>query len=163
MLELRHRHRLRRKEIKKIADDIEAALGVKTFDEGEAVDLADAQKLEVVLFGNEVVAVILEGKAFLTVRGLLKWPASRGFVSIDEGAIRFICNGADVMGPGITGADRSIQAGDLVWVRDGKYLKPLAIGKALVSGEVMTSKAPGKAVKSLHYIGDELWNIGVTA
>jgi len=48
-------------------------------------------------------------------------------------------------------------------VRDGKYLKPLAIGKALVSGEVMASKAPGKAVKSLHYIGDELWNIGVTA
>jgi len=162
MLELRHRHRLRRKEITKIADEIEAALGVKTFDEAAAVDMADAQKLEVVIYENMVIGVLLEGKAFLTVRGLLKWPAARRFVSIDEGAIRFICNGADVMGPGITGADPAIRAGDIVFVRDAKHLKPLAIGKALVDGPTLASKAPGKAVKNLHYIGDELWNLGVT-
>jgi PUA domain protein len=162
MLELRHRHRLRRKEIKKIADDIELALGVKTFDEGAAVDLADAQKQEVVLFENTVVALVLEGKAFLTVRGMLKWPPGKAYVSIDEGAVRFICNGADVMGPGITGADQSIKDGDLVWVRDAKHGKPLAIGKALVPGTAMASKAPGKAVKNLHYIGDELWSLGIS-
>ena len=162
MLELRHRHRLRRKEIKKIADEIAAALGVKTFDEAAAVDMADAQKLEVVIYENAVIGVVLEGKAFLTVRGLLRWPASRRFVSIDEGAIRFICNGADVMGPGITGADPAIQAGDTVFVRDAKHQKPLAVGKALVDGPTLDSKAPGKVVKNLHYIGDELWNLGVT-
>ena len=162
MLELRHRHRLRRKEIQNIADEIEAALGVKTFDEDAAVDMADAQKLEVVIFDNVVIGVILDGKAFLTLRGLFRWPAAQRFVSIDEGAIRFICNGADVMGPGITGADLAIQAGDNVWVRDAKHLKPLAIGKALVDGRTLASKAPGKAVKNLHYIGDELWNLGVT-
>ena len=162
MLELRHRHRLRRKEIQKIADEIEAALGVKTFDEDAAVDMADAQKLEVVIFDNVVIGVMLDGKAFLTLRGLFRWPAAQRFVSIDEGAIRFICNGADVMGPGITGADLAIQAGDHVWVRDAKHLKPLAIGRALVDGPTLASKAPGKAVKNLHYVGDELWNLGVT-
>ncbi len=162
MLELRHRHRLRRKEIKKIADDIELALGVKTFDEGAAVDMADALKLEVVLFENSVIAVLLEGKAFLTVRGLLKWPPQKAYVSIDEGAVRFICNGADVMGPGITGADRTIKEGDLVWVRDAKHGKPLAIGKALVPCETMAARSPGKAVKNLHYIGDDLWNLGIS-
>jgi PUA-domain protein len=162
MLELRHRHRLRRKEIKKIADDIELALGVRTFDEGAAVDLADAQKLEVVLFENSVIAVVLEGNAFLTVRGLLKWPPQKAFVSIDEGAVRFICNGADVMGPGITGADQTIKEGALVWVRDAKHGKPLAIGKALVPGGTMAARSPGKAVKNLHYIGDDLWNLGIS-
>ncbi|MBM4248725.1 MAG: RNA-binding protein [Euryarchaeota archaeon] len=162
MLELRHRHRLRRKEIRKLADDIEAALGVRTFDEGAAVDLADAQRFEVVVFDNSVVAVVFEGKAFLTVRGLLRWPASRAHVSIDEGAVKYICNGADVMGPGITGADPAIREGDPVWVRDTRHQKPLAIGRALAGGAALASKAPGKAVKNLHYIGDELWNLGVT-
>lgn len=162
MLELRHRHRLRRKEIKRIADDIEAALGVKTFDEAAAVDMADAQRFEVVVFENSVVGVMLEGKAFLTVRGLLRWPASRRFVSIDEGAIKYICNGADVMGPGITEADPAIAPDDPVWVRDARHKKPLAIGKALAGGPALASKAPGKVVKNLHYIGDELWSLGVT-
>jgi PUA domain protein len=162
MLELRHRHRLRRKEIQKIADDIEEALGVKTFDEAAAVDMADAQKFQVVVFENSVVGVMLDGKAFLTVRGLLRWPAPRRFVSIDEGAIKYICNGADVMGPGITAADPAIRTGDLVFVRDAKHQKPLAIGRALVDGAALASKAPGKVVKNLHYIGDELWGLGVT-
>lgn len=162
MLELRHRHRLRRKEIRKLAEDIRAALGVRTFDEGEAVDLADAQRFEVVVFENTVVAIVLEGEAFLTVRGLLRWPSDRAYVSIDEGAVKFICNGADVMGPGITGADPAIREGDLVWVRDTRYKKPLAVGRALANGAALASRAPGKVVKNLHYIGDELWNLGVT-
>ena len=78
---------------------------------------------------------------------------------MDEGAIRFICNGADVMGPGISEADRAIRPGDMVWVRDMKHKKPLAIGKAMVGGEVMATRAPGKAVKNMHYVGDELWGL----
>jgi PUA domain protein len=161
VLELRHRHRLRRKEIKKLADDLQSELGIQPFDENEAVDQGDTQRFQVVLVGNEAVGIIHEDKAFLTVRGLLKWRPEKRFVSIDEGAIRFICNGADVMGPGITDADRAIQAGEMVWVRDAKHQKPLAIGKALVTGEAMATKAPGKAVKNIHYVGDELWNLGV--
>ena len=160
MLELRHRHRLRRKEVRKLADELREALGVETFGEEEAVDQGDTQRFQVVLFGNEAVGVVLAEGPFLTVRGLLRWKPQKRFVSVDEGAIRFICNGADVMGPGITESDHGIGTGELVWVRDGKHHKPLAIGRALVSGGVMASKAPGKAVKNLHYVGDELWNLG---
>lgn len=157
MLELRHRHRLRRKEITKFADDLLAALGVKTFEEADAVDLGDTQRFQVILFQNEVVGIVAEGAAFLTVKGLLRWKPQKRFVSVDEGAIRFICNGADIMGPGISEADGAIQPGEMVWVRDMKHKKPLAIGKAMVGGAVMASKAPGKAVKNIHYVGDELW------
>ena len=159
MLELRHRHRLRRKEIRKLADDIMAALGVATFDEGDAVDLGDTQRFQVILFQNEAVGIMVDQSAFLTVKGLLRWKPQKRFVSVDEGAIKFLCNGADVMGPGISEADPSIAPGDMVWVRDLKHLKPLAVGKAMVSGAVMASKAPGKAVKNIHYVGDELWGL----
>lgn len=159
MLELRHRHRLRRKEIRKIADDLALALGVKAFEESDAVDLGDTQRFQVILFQNEAVGLVVEGAAFLTVKGLLKWRPQRRFVSVDEGAIKFICNGADVMGPGITDADMAIVPGDMVWVRDFRHQKPLAVGNALVSGAVMASKAPGKAVKNIHYVGDELWEL----
>jgi len=160
VLELRHRHRLRRKEVCKLADGLREALGVETFSEEEAVDLGDTQRSQVILLGNEAVGMVLAEGPFLTVRGLLRWKPQKRYVSVDEGAIRFICNGADVMGPGITESDRGIATGELVWVRDGRHHKPLAIGRALVSGEVMASKAPGKAVKNLHYVGDELWNLG---
>jgi len=159
VLELRHRHRLRRKEIRKLADDIMAALGVATFDEGDAVDLGDTQRFQVILFQNEAVGIMVDQSAFLTVKGLLRWKPQKRFVSVDEGAIKFLCNGADVMGPGISEADPSIAPGDMVWVRDFLHKKPLVVGKAIVGGAVMASKAPGKAVKNIHYVGDELWTL----
>jgi predicted RNA-binding protein (TIGR00451 family) len=75
------------------------------------------------------------------------------------GAIKFIVNGADVMSPGIVDADASIREGDIVWVRDVKNKKPIAVGIALKPGAEMP-KTQGKAVKTLHYVGDEIWNIG---
>jgi PUA domain protein len=36
-----------------------------------------------------------------------------------------------------------------------RYKKPLAIGRALVTGLEM--KGEGKAVKSLHHVGDLIW------
>ena len=64
------------------------------------------------------------------------------------------------MGPGITDADPEIAEGDMVWIRDAKNLRPLAIGISLRSGSDLASKQPGKAIKSLHYVGDKLWKTG---
>jgi PUA-domain protein len=160
MLELRHRHRLRRKEIAKFAEDLQKALGVSTFSEDDAVDLAEGPRFNVILLGSFAYGFVVDNEAYLTVRGLLKWPPQKAFASVDEGAIKFLCNGADVMGPGISEVDTSIKAGDFVWVRDFKHKKPLVAGKALVDGSAMASKAPGKAIKNLHFVGDELWNVG---
>lgn len=160
MLELRHRHRLRRKEIAKIAEDLQMALGVSTFAENDAVDMAEGPHFNVILLGSFAYGFVLDNQAYLTVRGLLKWPPQKAFASVDEGAIKFLCNGADVMGPGIAEVDAAIKAGDVVWVRDFKHKKPLVTGKALVDGSAMAAKSPGKAIKNLHFVGDELWNVG---
>jgi PUA domain protein len=43
-----------------------------------------------------------------------------------------------------------------VVIVEERYQKPLAIGRALVAGTDM--KGEGKAVKSLHHVGDAIWN-----
>ena len=68
-------------------------------------------------------------------------------------------NGADCMGAGIHMADPALQEGDLVWIRDQEHGKPLALGLALVSGDEMVEMTSGKAIQTLHWIGDDLWEL----
>ena len=71
-----------------------------------------------------------------------------------------MANGADVMSPGIVDADRETCEGGGVWVRDERNFKPLAIGLALMSGEEMRGADKGKAIKTIHFVGDKIWNVG---
>jgi PUA domain protein len=45
-------------------------------------------------------------------------------------------------------------------VRDETHQRPLAIGEALLDGVAMVAATRGKAVKTLHYIGDSIWHYG---
>lgn len=156
-LRVRKRRRLREKEVKALADDLLASAGISVFKVGDTVDVAESPEYEVIIAENQIIGFIQDGKAFLTIRGLLKYPVAKSFVTVDMGAIKFVINGADVMGPGIVDADGDIQIGDYVWVRDEKNKKPLAVGRALITGNEMKEKKPGKAIKSLIYVGDKLW------
>ncbi len=157
---LRKRRRLRRKAIESLARGLQASTGSALFSGEDHVDLAEGGDFDVLLVGGEVVALVTEGEPFPTIRGLLRSPAVRRHVTVDMGAVPHLYNGADVMTPGIVDADPSIVEGDMVWVRDERNRKPLAIGRALVSGEEMVASSKGKAVKTLHYVGDWLWRLG---
>jgi len=63
------------------------------------------------------------------------------------------------MAPGVVDADLSVRKDDLVWVRDETHKKPLAVGVALMSAEEMVKGKEGKAVLSVHYIGDKIWRM----
>ncbi len=156
---MRKRHRLRQKEISALAGSIESALGTKSFGTDDVVDMASGPEYEVILVDGLILGFLPDGVPFLTVRGLLRYGATRRFVTVDMGAVKFVYNGADVMGPGIVACDTSILPGDLVWIRDVNNLKPLAVGKALMDGAAMSSKAKGKAVQSIHHVGDRLWEL----
>ena len=158
-LKLKKRHRLRNKEIRRISEQLSEVFG-KDFDfEGEDVDKADALNLEFIILKSEIFGIIVDSTPFLTVKGLLKYKPERRFVTVDMGAVKFICSGADVMCPGIVDADVSIEEGNLVWIRDEKNLQPLAIGKALMSGQEMIEFNRGKAVKTIHHVGDRIWGL----
>lgn len=156
-IRLRKRHRLRLKEIRTLAGSLDETLGTRTVSEDDTVDMADASEFQVVFVGGKIVAMVLDGTPFLTVRGLLKYGATKRHVTVDMGAVKFVANGADVMGPGIVDADEGIAAGDLVWVRDVRNKRPLAVGRALVPYAEMVKKEKGKAISAIHHVGDKLW------
>lgn len=79
-------------------------------------------------------------------------------VVVDMGAVRFVTNGADIMRPGITSFDDSIDKDDFVVVVDETYKKPLAVCIALFSSEELSNIGSGKVLKNIHYVGDALWN-----
>ena len=79
-------------------------------------------------------------------------------VVVDMGAIRFVCNGADVMAPGI--AEMGIfKEGDLVVIRDVTHGKALAIGVANKSSADIEASKKGKVIRNIHFVGDKLWGV----
>ncbi|MGI0066713.1 MAG: PUA domain-containing protein, partial [Nitrosotalea sp.] len=75
---------------------------------------------------------------------------------VDSGAIKFVCNGANVMRPGIK-KFTEFQKDDIICVVDEVHGKFLAVGKALVSSAEMSNMSKGEVVKNLHYISDKYW------
>lgn len=77
---------------------------------------------------------------------------------VDQGAIKFVINGADIMRPGITQIPDGLKTGDVVCIADELHKKPLAVGKMLCSSEEMKEKTQGKLVTNIHQVGDNIWN-----
>ncbi|MEM3606144.1 MAG: PUA domain-containing protein, partial [Candidatus Bathyarchaeia archaeon] len=78
-------------------------------------------------------------------------------VIVDMGAIPHICNGSDIMIPGVKKIERTFKKLSLVLIVDEKYGKAIAIGLALIDSEEIKKNERGKCIKNLHYVGDEIW------
>ena len=159
-IRIKKRKRMREKEVKALASQLTDVFGVEVFTEKDAVDIAESTDFDLIFVNNDILGIIYEDKPFLTVRGILKYKPEKRAVTVDMGAVPYVTNGADVMGPGIVDADQSVSEGDLVWIRDIKNKVPLAIGVALRDGAGLSAKEKGKAIKTLHNVGDKLWKSG---
>ena len=124
-------------------------------------EVVTTDEFKVIFAGGKQMFIEFDGELFPTVRGALSLLPANRVVAVDMGAVKFVVNGADVMSPGIVSADSSIQKDDLVVIVDEKHNKPLAIGRALISGDEMTVSKTGKAVKSLSCVGDTLWDLEI--
>ncbi len=160
VLRVRHRTRLRRKEVEAWFRRLGEDFGMAMPSDETPIDAADAGEMRLLLLDDEAVALVLGETVGPTVRGLLAFPASKRHVTVDMGAVPFVYNGADVMAPGIVDADPAIRAGDLVWVRDEKNRRPLAVGRAIMDGPTMAREERGKAIETIHHVGDDLWRLG---
>ncbi len=74
------------------------------------------------------------------------------------GAVPYVCNGADIMSPGIVKTEGNFNANDYVLVIDERHRKPLAIATALIDSQTALSLRRGKTAKNIHHVGDSLWN-----
>jgi PUA domain protein len=159
-LKIRRRARLRRKDVTDLVGRLADEFGMVVPVDDIPIDEAEAGPHRLVLRGDEPIALLLGDRIAPTVRGLLAFPGTKRAVTVDMGAVRFIYNGADVMAPGITEADPALRSGDVVWVRDEKNRRPLAVGRAIMDGPTMAREEKGKAIETLHHVGDEIWRLG---
>ena len=82
-------------------------------------------------------------------------------VMVDMGAVKFMCNGANVMRPGIKKYTK-FSKDDVVCIVEESQQKFLAVGKSLVHSSEMKEMSKGEIVKNLHYISDKYWEINKT-
>ena len=78
-------------------------------------------------------------------------------IVVNMGAVSHICNGADVMAPGVVQIQGVFQTNEFLQIVDERHRKPLAIGTALFDSEHMKTLKQGRIVKNLHFVGDRLW------
>ena len=95
-----------------------------------------------------------------TLQKLQEEPHLLKQITVDMGAVKFVINGADIMRPGITEIEEGIEKEQPIVIIDLNNKRPLAVGIALFATKEMQEMTSGKVIQNIHYVGDELWNLG---
>jgi PUA domain protein len=160
---VKKRHVIRKSQIAdllgRLADEIGASADLFRSDRIERVE-TDAP-VGIYLVDKKPLLIASENWAFPSLRGLIEHPILERRVVVDAGAVRFVANGADAMRPGIVSISPDIREGHPVQIVEERYGKPLAIGIALLDAADMERQEKGKSVKSVHYVGDDIWNLEI--
>ena len=158
-IKVKKRNFLKKKKIKQIKKELGEYGGL--LENKKNVEILEAEPNSFILVDSEPYIIIIDDKAFPTLKAALDNKIDGKTVTVDMGAVRFVTNGADIMSPGITAADEDIVSGDIVLIVDETHAKPLAIGVSLITGEEMVKNDSGKAIETKHYVGDEIWNFEI--
>jgi len=82
-------------------------------------------------------------------------------VTVDMGAVKFMCKGANLMRPGIKKFSE-FSKDDIVCIVEESQNKFLAVGKSIVDSSELDNMDKGEVLKNLHYISDKAWEISKT-
>jgi PUA-domain protein len=155
-MKTKSRHHLKGSEARRIIATLEPFLEDDSSIGKASLERAETNEgVDLIFVDGKPLIMILEEQPFFTVLGAIELKPRKRLVVVDVGAVRFVVNGADIMNPGIVSADPEIAPGDMVIIVEERHKKPLAIGRALIPGREM--KGEGKAIKSLHHVGDQIW------
>jgi len=159
-VKIKKRYHIKKKKMKEILDQIgEFSLLIPR---KATVEIMETDENDIILINGEPLLMFMDERVVPTLRGAIHMKdIERSYAVVDMGAVRFLANGADVMSPGIVDADPEIERDDIVIVVDEKHRKPLAVGISLISGPEMIENDSGKAIKTIHHIGDAIWNLEV--
>jgi PUA domain protein len=112
---------------------------------------------DVVYFVDGVPLIVRTKVGLLPSLKFMKAMDSLPRVVVDMGAVAHIANGADVMRPGVKDVRGDFGKGGLVVIADERYDKPIALGLAEVDSTELRRVSRGKVIRTLHYVGDEVW------
>ena len=119
---------------------------IKTHDVSEKGVIITGDGLTAVKIGENILPFLDD----ITI--LEKFP----YVTVDMGAVKFVCKGANVMRPGITKFSE-FESGEIVCVIEESQNKFLAVGKAEMSSKEAEDASKGEVIKNMHYISDDFW------
>lgn len=151
-------HSLSKREIRDIAGRISKNWPKSIVWNIKSLNAIETEKSGRLLIGEGI--TVIQTKDDLIVPHLVEKDLLSHFpyIVVDMGAVGFICNGANVMRPGITYFDDFGEL-EIVVVKDQVHNKSLAIGLSRVDGETMMNLEKGPVINNLHYVGDIFWNL----
>ena len=160
LMKLKRRHYLNEKVVQRVLGEFFNDLKI---DPAELLD----NGVETAYYESNVEIFLIEKTIAFVKRGddlfptLLYEPLLKVLQSmiVDMGAVYHICNGADVMAPGVVRIDGDFDKDSNVVIRDEKNGKPLAIVRTLYSASDMRKIKQGKVAENLHYVGDKIWEL----
>lgn len=154
------RFSLKEREKKRILNDFSKTFKVdfeKTFGSKIRFELAKVKTSEFIFINGKPLLAKIRGLFFPTLifdEAISSLPK----ILVDTGAISHICNGADVMAPGVVRIDGYFDKNNFILIVDERHRKPLAIGVAQIDSPAIKNLKHGKVVKNIHYVSDNLWN-----
>jgi len=128
------------------------------FDADLRIEFAESKNVTLYLINNKPLLAKKDSMILPTLSfdDILKFLPQ---VVVNMGAVPHVCNGADVMAPGIVAVKGNFGKGSFVVVVDERHQKPLAVGTTLYDSEALRNLKQGKTVENAHWIGDDLWQI----
>jgi len=119
-------------------------------------EIVNTDKNQIIRADKEIIGFYFNNKIYPSLKLNLDKSNIKN-IYLDLGAIPFITKGADLMAPGIKDLEQ-FNKDSLVVLRDAVHKKALALGIAEFSSEDIKTMEKGKAIKTIHYIGDKIWN-----
>jgi PUA domain protein len=84
-------------------------------------------------------------------------------MQVDQGAIKFVLRGANIMAPGLTSAGgciaEGLEKGAPVQITAEGCVHACAVGILNMTSEELQAKPTGQAIESHHSLGDGLWKL----
>lgn len=130
----------------------------KLFDVKANMELVESDLGEILLINGKPLLAKIEESIFPTLVFKEAFALAPKVV-VDMGAIPYVCNGANVMAPGIVRFEGEFKKGDLVFVVDEKHGKPIAVGESLYDIDAAKKAKQGAVVKNVHFVGDKIWKL----
>ena len=146
-----------RRESLETIERIQSSVGV-TLDLGKSAQASCEEPEEGVIFVHLEGLIFVQAKEkFFPFLGSPEVLALFPSATVDEGAIKFLLNGADVMRPGIRRFDSWGEEGKVILVKEEKKGRAIVVGLSTVSSSAAETMTKGICLRNLHHIGDRYW------
>lgn len=144
------RHFLSKKDLKTLGERVKG-LGLK-LDDNSSIEVEQFSCYSI-YYSNRKPYLIDNGSLFPSLYFVNTHKPEKGNVTVDDGAVPHIINGANIFLKGIVQADDGIEKGNMVFVRD-KASRYICVGISLMDTASLLSKGKGEGIKNIHHLGD---------